>query len=160
MTAGGKIVRAGSFDTAARRPHLDLQIPGKLSEASRAVSQVGEWLAQDDVSPEKIGDITLVLAESLNNVIQHAYGPGTEGPIEVRVSRWRSTVSMQIVDSGTRFDGPPEEAILNTVGHAVADMPEGGFGWFLIKTLTDDIHFWHAGGQNKLTLVVNLGPPE
>ena len=37
-------------------------------------------------------------------------------------------------------------------------MPDGGFGWFLIKSLTEDIHFSRAGDKNKLTLVVGVRP--
>ena len=156
MTVSLTPAKLGAYNSSVNRRQLDLKIDSALSEASRTVEQVGDWLAKENVAPEKIGDITLVLAESLNNVVEHAYGADLDGPIEVLVDRRGSTVSMQIVDDGTPFDGPPEEVALVTDGREVADMPESGFGWFLIKTLTEDIHFAHVDGKNKLTLVVSL----
>ena len=34
------------------------------------------------------------------------------------------------------------------------DLPEGGFGWFLIRTLTLDLEYERDGGFNKLRFVV------
>ena len=98
----------------------------------------------------------LVVAEALNNVIEHAYGAHSKGDIQIRATLRADTLSVQIVDRGRPFDGPPEEVMLNTEQHEVADMPEGGYGWFLIKRLTDDIHFSNDGVRNKLTLVFAL----
>lgn len=137
-------------------PTLDLNIYSDLRQASEAVVRVGKWLEQEHVPSDCIGDITLVLAEALNNVIEHAYGDDRKGDIAVKATLRARTLSMQIVDGGRPFHGPPEEVTLQTETYDVADMPDGGYGWFLIKSLTEDIHFSHSGGKNRLTLVVAL----
>lgn len=147
---------AEAYGTIPRRPTLDLNIYSDLQQASEAVTRVGKWLEQEHVDSECIGDIMLVLAEALNNVIEHAYGTETSGDIQIKGTLRAQTLSVQIVDKGRPFDGPPDEVILNTEVYELSEMPDGGFGWFLIKSLTEDIHFSHDGGMNKLTLVVGL----
>lgn len=147
---------ASKSGIAPRRPTLDLHISSDLDEASDAVVQVGDWLEAERVDPECIGDITLVLAESLNNVIEHAYSFKEGGLIEIRARMRDAAISLQIIDSGTPFVGPPDAVTLSHPGDVLDDLPEGGFGWFLIQSLTEDIHFSHDAGKNKLTLVLVL----
>lgn len=144
------------FGALPRRPTLELNIYSDLHEASDAVARVGKWLAHESVEQECIGDVTLVLAEALNNVIEHAYGTEKSGDIQIKSTLRAQTMSVQIIDMGKPFDGPPDEVVLNAEKYELSEMPDGGFGWFLIKSLTEDIHFSHDGGKNKLTLVVAL----
>ena len=37
------------------------------------------------------------------------------------------------------------------------DMPEGGFGWFLIKDLAKDVNYHREGVQNHLHLRIAVG---
>lgn len=138
------------------KPTLDLHISSVLEEATDAVVQVGDWLETERVDPECIGDITLVLAESLNNVIEHAYSFQEGGLVEIKARIRATTISLQILDGGKPFVGPPETVTLNQPGDVLDDLPEGGVGWFLIQSLTEDIHFAHDAGKNKLTLVLAL----
>lgn len=147
-----------AFDGRPYRPTLDLNIYSDLQQASEAVARVGKWLEREGVESECIGDVMLVLAEAVNNVIEHAYGVDTRGDIEIKGTLRAQTLSVQIVDKGKPFDGPPHEVVLNTEKYELSDMPDGGFGWFLIKSLTEDIHFSNDGVYNKLTLVVALRP--
>lgn len=149
-------VAAEPYGTVPHRPRLDLNIYSDLDQASEAVARAGRWLEGERVDPECIGDVTLVLAEALNNVIEHAYGTETSGDIQIKGTLRALTLSLQIVDKGKPFDGPPDEVVLNTEKYDLSDMPDGGFGWFLIKSLTEDVHFSHDGDKNKLTLVIGL----
>lgn len=149
---------APAYGTVPHRPTLDLNIYSDLKQASEAVARVGRWLEQEHVESGCIGDVMLVLAEALNNVIEHAYGTETSGDIQIKGTLRSQTLSLQIVDKGRPFEGPPDEVILNTEVYELSEMPDGGFGWFLIKSLTEDIHFSHDGGKNKLTLVVAVRP--
>jgi serine/threonine-protein kinase RsbW len=35
------------------------------------------------------------------------------------------------------------------------DLPEGGFGWFLIRAMTSDLVYHRTGGQNCVRFCVN-----
>jgi serine/threonine-protein kinase RsbW len=158
MGYGSQSARAAAYGTIPYRPTLNLNIYSELKQASEAVARVGKWLEQERVESECIGDVMLVLAEALNNVIEHAYGTETSGDIQIKGTLRAQTLSLQIVDKGRPFDGPPDEVILNTEVYELSEMPDGGFGWFLIKSLTEDIHFSRDGDKNKLTLVVGVRP--
>lgn len=90
----------------------------------------------------------LVLAEVLNNVVEHGYGGGP-GWIGLVPGPRRSGRDWRIVD---RARTPPPIACLD------ATMPEGaaegGFGWPLIRALTDDLAMRRYAGFNVLTLRV------
>lgn len=158
MAYGSQSAIAAAYGTIPYRPTLNLNVYSELKQASEAVTRVGKWLEQERIESECIGDVMLVLAEALNNVIEHAYGAETSGDIEIKGTLRAQTLSLQIVDKGRPFDGPPDEVILNTEVYELSDMPDGGFGWFLIKSLTEDIHFSREGDKNKLTLVVGVRP--
>ena len=147
-----------AFPVAPKRPLLLLNIASTLEQVSDAVAAVGNWLENEGIDPECIGDITLVMAEALNNVIEHAYNFAPNETIQIRTTLRQSTMSVQIIDSGVPFDGPPAQVPQKEIGEEIADLPEGGFGWFLIQRLCDDIHFAHADGRNKLTLVLSVRP--
>ena len=158
MDYSSQSATAAAYGTHPYRPTLDLNIYSELKQASEAVVRVGKWLEQERIESECIGDVMLVLAEALNNVIEHAYGTETSGDIQIKGTLRAQTLSLQIVDRGRPFDGPPDEVVLNTEKYELSEMPDGGFGWFLIKSLTEDIHFSRAGDKNKLTLVVGVRP--
>ena len=46
------------------------------------------------------------------------------------------------------------EGTLAEIGSEVEDLPEGGFGWFLIRTLTNDLSYLRLQEQNILSFVV------
>ncbi len=109
------------------------------------------------------GTVELVLAEVLNNIVEHAYAGGT-GPVEVDLWATASGLGFQVVDAGHPMpngtlpegqlpdlpqvgDGPPD----------LADLPEGGFGWHLIRSLTKDLSYARHDGRNLLTFEIPLG---
>ncbi len=90
----------------------------------------------------------LVLAEVLNNVVEHGYGGGP-GWIGLVPGPQRSGRDWRIVDRG---QSPPPLACLH------AAMPdeaaEGGFGWPLIRALTEALAMRRLAGCNILSLQV------
>ena len=91
----------------------------------------------------------IVLAEVLNNIAEHAYSGGPGG-ISIHLSATPAGLECRIVDQGREMPGGappagtlPEEAF-----------PEGGFGWFLIRSLTHGLHYQRIGDQNHLRFVI------
>lgn len=94
----------------------------------------------------------LVLAEALNNVVEHAYagGPGWIGvfPIVGQGGRgWR------IMDGGMPAPDFSARPVVMPDGPA-----EGGFGWPLIRALTNQVRQSRRRGWNVLTLHLRGGP--
>ncbi|OYW53262.1 MAG: hypothetical protein B7Z31_11990 [Rhodobacterales bacterium 12-65-15] len=108
-----------------------------------------------DLPPDRRGVAELVLAEVLNNVAEHGYGGGA-GDITVTLSRSCAGVSCLVVDQGRAMpDGClPPGVLPGTDGVALADLPEGGFGWHLIRSLTTKLCYTREAEQNRLSFLI------
>lgn len=93
------------------------------------------------------GKAEIVLAEALNNIVEHAYADGT-GEIELTICLNRRGLNCRIIDHGAPMPGG---AMPGGVLTAPEDFPEGGFGWHLIRTLSEDLRYARVAGRNQLT---------
>ena len=93
--------------------------------------------------------VELVLAEVLNNVAEHAYADSS-GDVAVTLRLAATGLACQVVDQGQAMPGGrlPKGAL------PAVDLPEGGFGWHLLRSLTRDLHYHRADGQNRLGFVI------
>jgi serine/threonine-protein kinase RsbW len=111
-----------------------------------------------NLSPDCLGTTELVLAEALNNVVEHAYA-NYSGQIEVEVRRDPDQLRFHIADKGLPMPGAePPLGRLPAVG-ALQDLPEGGFGWFLIRSLSQDLAYRREGERNLLSFGVFVDNP-
>lgn len=102
------------------------------------------------LAPDARDAAQIVLAEALNNIVEHAYAQ-SPGEIEVTLDSDTSGLTCQILDAGLPLPGgslPQGEAPLVC---ASADLPEGGFGWYLIRSLCRDLTYRRVGGYNLLS---------
>lgn len=92
----------------------------------------------------------IVLAEVLNNIVEHAYAQAP-GEIEVTIEVSRGDLTCRIMDAGLPF---PDASLPKgpLAPFCPADpLPEGGFGWHLIRTLSQDLNYHREGERNFLT---------
>jgi serine/threonine-protein kinase RsbW len=93
----------------------------------------------------------LVLAEVLNNVAEHAY-PSDGGTVSVSLRLTAAGLSCLVTDTGQPMPGGTlPKGILPRV-----ELPEGGFGWHLIRSLTQNLHYARSGGQNRLSFLIPI----
>lgn len=99
----------------------------------------------------------LVLAEVLNNVAEHAYD-GNGGRVEVALCQGERGVRCLIVDEGRPMPGGilPEGRPPDGADVLLDDLPEGGFGWHLIRSLCTDLTYVRVDEQNRLSFVLPL----
>jgi serine/threonine-protein kinase RsbW len=111
-----------------------------------------------DLSDEDRGTAELVLAEILNNVAEHAYSEAG-GKVEVRLEPDQAGLQCLILDSGREMPGGrlPEGRLPGGPDVALDDLPEGGFGWHLIRSLCVDLTYTRAKGQNRLSFLLPSG---
>jgi serine/threonine-protein kinase RsbW len=112
-----------------------------------------------DLSEDDRGTAELVLAEVLNNVAEHAYGPAG-GMVEVRVDADPDGLRCLIIDAGREMPGGflPEGDLPLAVGDGLEGLPEGGFGWHLIRSLCAELSYARVQGQNRLSFLIATGP--
>ncbi len=117
------------------------------------------------LTPDQHGTVEVVLAEVLNNIAEHAYAAGP-GKITVSLILGRAGLSCQVTDDGAPMPGgrlpdgkhpvPRANPGDSFASLALADLPEGGFGWNMIRRLTDGLLYSRVGGQNRLSFVIPL----
>jgi serine/threonine-protein kinase RsbW len=101
------------------------------------------------VDDDTCGTVELVIAEALNNIVEHAYS-GQTGDIEIDVKLENDGLKFTIVDDGLPMPGnslPPGHRVTLDIEE---DLPEGGFGWYLIRTLTQDLQYSRTQNRNFL----------
>ncbi|KAF0174561.1 MAG: putative anti-sigma regulatory factor serine/threonine protein kinase [Rhodobacteraceae bacterium] len=92
----------------------------------------------------------IVLAEALNNIVEHAYS-SHDGEIEITLHLRQNELVCKISDTGLPMpDGKLPAGILAPL-EPPADLPEGGFGWHLIRSLSKDLDYRRENGRNLLS---------
>lgn len=96
----------------------------------------------------------IVLAEVLNNIVEHAYA-GQPGSIVVSLNHNRHGVLVQVRDYGAAF--PCHEVPKGDLPslEACRDLPEGGFGWYMIRSLVRDLTYQREDGCNHLSFCLS-----
>lgn len=110
------------------------------------------------LSDEGRGTAELVLAEVLNNVAEHAYADQA-GPVSLTIGRTEPGIGVLVVDQGRPMPGgePPDGLLPGGSATALEDLPEGGFGWHLIRSLTTDLRYTRTNGCNRLRFILPAG---
>lgn len=128
---------------ASRRPDRHV-IPADNASVRHLLERLERGPTLAGLSATERDCTLLVLAEAMNNVVEHGYagGPGWIGLVRAPDGAWR------IMDSAQPFQSVPS-----------APMPdgfaEGGFGWPLIHALAADIRLHRKRGMNILTLRIS-----
>lgn len=147
------------MDTEPLDP-FDIRVESGQFAAREALSQFLEALQPLKLDVEEQGTIEMVLAEVLNNIVEHAYPPDEpSGPITIHCSHQSNGLAISITDRGNAMPGeqlPLGE--LTSLDVELENMPEGGFGWFLINNLARDVHYTRTGAENctKMRLAVGM----
>ncbi|SIO17021.1 ATP-binding protein [Vannielia litorea] len=126
-------------------------------EVRRALEQVLGDLSPLDLNESERGIVELVLAEVLNNVVEHAYDENGSGEIKIAVLQGDRRLFCCVTDRGRPMPG-----LVVPVGQAAEldvptnELPEGGFGWLLIRELTRDLRYTRTDNENRLTFSLDL----
>lgn len=142
-------------DCAAQpRPSaVQLTLPGKAEAVTLALREI---MASDlllGLSANLQSSAEIVLAEVLNNIVEHAYASHV-GDIRVHLSPCDTGLCCAVTDSGGAMPGlclPKGD--IQPLG-CPPDLPEGGFGWFLIRSLVTELHYQRLADQNQLTFLL------
>jgi serine/threonine-protein kinase RsbW len=97
--------------------------------------------------------LRLCLAEALNNVVEHAYSGDHSRRIDVSLKLGNGGYRVTVCDTGAPMPGgilPEREADVDV--DDIQDLPEGGFGWMLIRSEVDHLDYERRGERNILVL--------
>lgn len=136
---------------------LEQKFPATYEDVRKAIIEAGTALAPLDLGEEDLSSVEIVLAEALNNVVEHGY-PDTSGEIYLKLRRHRAGILIQIKDWGRPMPGGRTPAGDHpATSSRVEHLPEGGYGWFLIRELARDLIYDREDGENILIFRLALG---
>lgn len=141
---------AAWFRPCAAGPVLDITFSASFAEVRRVLLTLPATLAQAGFGDGLRVTAEIVLAEALNNVSEHAF-VGRTGMVRLRLDRADGGLACVIEDDGREL---PADLVLPQALPDCGDLPEGGFGWHLIRTLTRRICYARVDGMNRLSLVI------
>lgn len=123
------------------------------------LADMRSFLVASGFDADVCGTTEIVLAEAMNNIAEHAFAPTGAETNEIRVTLTTDDrdLTCDIVDKGVAMPGrcPPIGQLPSLDGTANT-LPEGGFGWYLIRTLTDSLSYKRHRGENHLSLRIPI----
>lgn len=124
----------------------------------RAIHETMDALDEHGLTAAEMGSVEIVLAEALNNIVEHAYPQGQEGDIYLALRLRTSGLIVEIRDRGRPM--PKGRAPIGN--HPMAEfehdsMPEGGYGWYIIRELVRDLIYDRQNGENLLIFRLSIG---
>lgn len=136
--------------TRGGQQRANLVIPGNALAVRNGLRALLDSLLLQSLQEDERGTAEIVLAEALNNIVEHAYA-GNDGEIEIALHVSQDALVCTISDNGRPM---PDNALPagDLADHSsMDDLPEGGFGWHLIRSLSQELDYRRENGRNHLT---------
>ncbi|MBZ8118485.1 ATP-binding protein [Roseovarius sp. LXJ103] len=117
----------------------------------RVLQSMRAWLATMGLDEDFCGTAEITLAEVMNNVAEHAYHGEARDTALLKLRLTPEGCEFDLTDQGEPMPGLslPTGQLPTLVGPR-AELPEGGFGWFLIRTLSDRLTYTRENGANHV----------
>ncbi|MEY4516164.1 MAG: hypothetical protein RL180_510 [Pseudomonadota bacterium] len=123
---------------------------GLLGTAIRAVS------LQAGLTLERSEQMELAVIEAITNIIRHGVIHRQESAIDVQVKAFEHLLEYQIKDEGQPIPAAllvqPDRDIFDYEDIALEDLPEGGLGMALIRSIADEMEYQSGSDGNVMTL--------
>lgn len=153
----GRARERGPYGSAPERKRLHLVFPASETSVRTALLSARRTLCSMGIGPDAASVVELVFAEALNNIVEHAYGKLGPGIIELAARLDGHSLAVRVIDDGMPMPGgsvPPGQT--HDLEVPIDRLPEGGFGWGMIRDLTDDLSYRRDGARNELRFTVDL----
>lgn len=139
----------------------DLSFTATDIEARYIIQTIEQWLKGPVQDPEPRTDIVIAVSEALNNIVEHAYAGQSPGPVKVCLYVVGTSAFVEFQDNGHPLpDGEPPVVDGIDLSGPIETLPEGGFGWFLIRKLVRSLRYERLEGRNRLVLEFAIVPDQ
>lgn len=148
-------VRPPCQPTGARK--LDLRCPPNPDAVRVALSDLRAQLAAMGLTADQLCNVEIATAEALNNIVEHAFVGLPAQDIAITASLTHTRLRLCLRDRGHSLPGAkiPLGARPDATGPRET-LPEGGFGWFLIRDVSERVIYRRIGGENFLCVHFRL----
>ncbi len=118
----------------------------------------GVCATHPDADPDLADSMRLCMAEAMNNIVEHAYDGADGRMLYAHVTLEPGRCEVQLIDEGKPMPGGIlPDGTVSFDEDEVETLPEGGFGWLLIRSQMDGIDYERREGCNVLRLEKRLG---
>ena len=136
---------------------FSIEIQSKQEAVSGCLDEIDQRLIDAGLNDHARGNVQVVLAEVLNNVVEHAYEYRTNGTINIEIKLTSEDIIFCVLDSGREMpDLQMPNGQLPSHDVPLEDLPEGGFGWFLIRQMTQGLTYTRVQHHNRLDFLVKI----
>lgn len=133
------------------------QFTGSPDGVRDALDAMRNGLNTINASDEETFSAELVIAEALNNVVEHALADIQAPTFFLSMKKVSDGVRVDIRDQGHPMpDGRPPIGDLPEITENTNNLPEGGFGWFLIRELARDLSYARVEDENQLSFRLSI----
>lgn len=122
-----------------------------------ALADIRTALEQALLDEILVGRVESALAELFNNIVKHAYADKGSGALQCTVKKTKLGVVIDVIDHGKAMpDRTLPDGNLPNLDVDFFELPEGGFGWFIIKSQTDGLSYERLGEENFTQLIFEI----
>ena len=156
-------MQAERMETVSARPAeavagFTLRVLARNRSIREGLAEIRARLARLNFIEEELTTVEVVLAEVMNNIAEHAYAWRRDGEMVLGLRMTADGLLISVTDEGLPMPDaelPFGERLDPTV--PVDDMPEGGFGWLIIRQLARDVTYLRQQGVNQLSFRIAVG---
>ncbi len=130
-------------------------VPNTLEGISVLNAEVGVFLQSAGVSTEAIYAVETSVEEMLTNVVKYGYDDSAAHVIAVEIIVSRHDVKLILEDDGHPFD--PTRQASPDMDRSIEDIPIGGLGIHLVRSLTESMEYNRENGRNRVIIRVPKG---
>lgn len=139
------------FSQAANVMEWNLTLNSELTELEEVKQSLGKILQAASLTVELIEDAQLIVEEVLVNIIEYGYENRSDGYIDLRIEINNQQLTMTFKDSGKPFN-PLTEIASPDMMMDDEERSLGGFGFFLVQELAEQVDYVYLNGKNILTV--------
>jgi len=127
-----------------------LRITANADDLGRLYPWLADHGATRELPKPVLQRMHVALEEAVMNVAMHAYAPGEDGEIVIRLRTSADAACLIVEDGGPAFD--PTVAPTRERPESLEAMPVGGLGLTLLRHYCADIGYERIADRNRLTL--------
>jgi len=130
---------------------INIQIPSLMENIRIIESFIDNTKDIYNIDDDIYGNIMIAVTESVNNAIKHGNREDKTKNVNLSLILKENEVRFIIEDQGPGFDysNPPDPTLAENI-----DKP-GGRGIFLMKHLSDEVHFAENGRKVELVFYID-----
>ena len=132
------------------KPEPDKGIDGILPQVIETVERIGKRHRWSD---DLVHRVSLILDEITTNIVSYGrHAPDRVPNIEIGIESHRREIAIEVCDNGRAFDPTTDAPAPPDMNEELSEVPIGGLGLHLVRSLTSAMAYQRANGQNRLTL--------